>query len=227
MADSSTTPISSLQFPEGYQAIESIISGYKRHMILITALKMKIFDHLERTGGSTRENMVTSLPLCGMLSRSFLSTLLSMNLLKENGDLYQNTQIARDFLVSTSPYYQGDLISGSSQPGSRWDLLTEAMQSNDGMVPSAGPGPSFQFLHSLAQRTIHGEAQSIISWIADLPNFSARRKILDIGGGHGFFSIGLCQLSSDLQAVILDPASYRRPYPVIYRQIRYGTAGSV
>jgi hypothetical protein len=200
----STISISTLQFPDGYEAIDLITSGYKRHMILISALKIGIFDYLEKTGGSTREDMVASLPLCGMLSRSYLSTLISMDLLSLDGERYKNTRIAKDFLVTTSPYYQGDVISGNSMPGSRWDLLTEAMQSSDGTVPSTGPGPSPQFISSIAQRTIQGEAQNLIKWISDLPDFSARKKMLDIGGGHGLCSIGLCQMNPDLHAVILD-----------------------
>ncbi|MFH0968066.1 MAG: class I SAM-dependent methyltransferase [Methanobacteriota archaeon] len=199
-----TNSIASLQFPEGFKILEMITSGYKRHMILISALKTGIFDYLEKTGGSTREGIVTSLPLCGMLSRSYLNTLISMDLLSLDRDLYKNTWVAKEFLVKTSPYYQGDLISGSSMHGSRWDLLTEAMQSSDGTVQSTGPGPSPHHLNTLAQRAIQGEAQNLIKWISDLPDFSERKKILDIGGGHGLFSIGLCQMNPDLHAVILD-----------------------
>ena len=173
-------------------------------MILISALKIGLFDHLEKTGGSTREELVTSLPLCGMLSRSYLNALSSMNLLVSKGDVYQNTPTATDFLVSTSPYYQGDIISGASMAGSRWDLLTETIQSSDGIVPSAGPGPSPQFLNMIAQNSVRGEAQSLIRWIADLPGFSSWEKILDIGGGHGLISIGLCQMNPGLHATILD-----------------------
>lgn len=204
MEDITKTNISSLRFPDGFQDIETIISGYKRHMILTSALKIGLFDHLEKAGSCKREEIISSLPLCGMLSRSYLNALVSMKLLAMDGEKYQNTGISSNFLIQRGPYYQGDLILGSSNPGSRWDLLSEAMQSCDGMAKSSGPGPSMSHLHTLAQRVIQGEAQALIQWIADLPDFSARKKLLDIGGGHGLYAIGICQINPGMEAVILD-----------------------
>ena len=182
MQNLQNTLISSLKFPDGFQEIESNISGYKRHMILTSALKMGLFDHLEECKDSTREEIISSLPLCGMLSRSFLNALVSMNLLFMEGEKYENTQISKDFLTKKSLYYQGDLILGNSKPGSRWDLLSEAMQSSDGMVKSSRAGPSIDHLNTLAQRVIQGEAQALTTWISELPGFSGMKKMLDIGG---------------------------------------------
>lgn len=204
MADTSRIPVSSLQFPDGFQEIDTIITGYKRQMILTSALKMGVFDYLEKSKAASREEIVSSLPLCGMLSRSYLNALVSMNILSVDGEKYSNTQISRDFLIKESPYYQGDVILGSSKPGSRWDLLSDAMQSTDGIVPSSGPGPSMDHLHMLAQRVIQGEAQELTRWIGDLPGFTECKKMLDIGGGHGLYTIGICQLNPDMDAVILD-----------------------
>ena len=204
MENSQNSLISSLQFPDGFREIETNISGYKRHMILTSALKMGLFDHLEKCGVSSREEIVSSLPLCGMLSRSYLNALVSMNLLVVEGEKYQNSQICRDFLTKKSPYYQGDLILGNSKSGSRWDLLSEAMQSSDGMAKSSGPGPSIDHLNTLAQRVIQGEAQALTTWISELPGFSGMKKMLDIGGGHGLYTIGICQMNPDIKGVILD-----------------------
>jgi len=53
--------ISLPQFPDGFQSVDLIVTGYKRNLILVSALKTCIVDILEKTCGLPRERIVTSL----------------------------------------------------------------------------------------------------------------------------------------------------------------------
>ncbi len=217
--------LAEISFPDGFQDIGKVISGYQRYQVLQSAIEFGLFEQLEKRNGAEREEITSFLFLNGMLTRSYLRCLVQMGFLSQDGDRYQNTVISRQFLIPSSPTYQGDLISQTSSDSSRWTHLPLALRAQDGNVSTNTPGPSQEFLRALAQRTMQGETQNLVKKIATLPSFSSSTRMLDIGGGHGLHSIGLCQLNEHLHATILDQSHVVSLAPVYIRQ--FGLSGRI
>lgn len=217
--------LAEVTFPGGFEDIEKVISGYQRYQVLQSALEFGLFEQLEKRNGAEQEEITSFLSLNGMLTRSYLRCLVQMGFLSQDKDRYQNTSLSRQFLIPSSPTYQGDLISQTSSGSSRWTHLHLALRVQDGNVSSTTPGPSLEFLRALAQRTMQGETQNLIKTIATLPSFPSCTRMLDIGGGHGLHSIGLCQLNEHIHATILDQSHVVSLAPVYVRQ--FGMSGRV
>lgn len=51
---------------------------------------------------------------------------------------------------------------------------------------------------------MHGRLQKTLNIITSLPEFKIARSLIDLGGGHGLFSIGFVQENPDIQVVVFD-----------------------
>ena len=57
---------------------------------------------------------------------------------------------------------------------------------------------------SMAENCRCGLLQQVTARVAAIPEFSAARRLLDLGGGHGLYSIAFCQKNPGLNAVVFD-----------------------
>lgn len=197
--------------PSEIKSLDKILDGYKAYQVVAAALELKLFDWLEKQGEGTREEIVAVLKINGMFARSFLHSLVELGLLTCADEKYANTGLASSFLVSRGEHYQGDWLKMSAGQGSKWNNLSEILTKAEPDMANFEAGPSGDFIKSLSQRSLRGELQAVTKAIAAWEGFSAARRILDLGGGHGLYSIALCQLNPHLKGIVFD-----KPHVVEY-----------
>ncbi|WP_084813715.1 methyltransferase [Desulfogranum japonicum] len=139
-----------------------------------------------------------------MFIRSFLQSLVDMGLLYEQEGQYCNTEMAENFLVQSSPLYQGGWIEEDTGQNSRWNTLTSHLQKERPDALAFDKAPRTNFIKALGQRSLRGEIQGVTKEIASWEKFSKAKTVLDLGGGHGLYAIALCQINPILQGVIFD-----------------------
>lgn len=200
-------PLMNLRFPAGVGPLDNILEGYQRYQAVLAALDFGLFDFLDRKGAGDRNEIAEGIGINGIFSRDFLSILVEAGLVSINGERYRNTQATMDFLLPGSPFYQGDVIRNVARNTSWNNLATtlarkEFSQGNGGV--SNAPSPSF--ISALGQKALRGELQSVTQTVFGWKGFQKARRILDVGGGHGLYTIALCQVNPELRAVVLDQA---------------------
>jgi len=193
-----------LQVPPGIETLNRFAAGYQQFTILEAAMDLGIFAFLAERGPCERKEIAEGCGILGMLLRPLLSCLEDMGLLLQDNDLYSNSSIAEDFLLTTSPLYQGEWLRNIRQHSHWTDLVTALQRTEPRKSGTGGNGPTASFIDGLGQRAVRGELQAVVEKIADWEGFASARKMLDIGGGHGLYSIALCQENPALQATILD-----------------------
>ncbi|MFA5395842.1 MAG: methyltransferase [Methanogenium sp.] len=198
------TPICDMKTPAGIGKIDEVVNGLKYYSVLTAALKTGIFDWLDENGPSDKEVITSSLEFNGMFTRCFLATLEDMGFISEEKGMFSNTELTENFLISKSPFYQGDLILSHKEGSSKWNDLAGNIKNQNERIAGFEEGPSQGHINSIAQRGIRGEFQTIVSRIANWDKFSQSKKALDIGGGHGLYCVALCQKNPDLKAVVFD-----------------------
>ena len=142
-------------------------------------------------------------------TRLFLDALANLGLLEKKDGCYRNSCLASDFLVSGSNLFLGSFLNMAKKmsldplddlealvregPGQR--NTCDCMVSEELWVQSAMASAPWAM----------GEMGSRAARLASkLPEFDRFEKMLDLGGGHGLFSLYITRASANLRAVVFD-----------------------
>src|SRR5208282_3967409 len=176
--------------------LDQMIRGYMPSRCLLTALELDIF---------------TAVGAAGML----LNALVALGLLSKSGDDYKNTpESARFFVQSSKDNHRNGLLH-TANIWHRWSTLTEAVRSGTRVSASRDDTPEWtrNFIAGM-QRHAKDRAPVVVKALGAAPatptstsNSNSRfnvRRILDLGGGSGAYSIAFAKASPDAQCEILD-----------------------
>ena len=201
--DNKQQSLMNLSMPAGMEKIEKVVADYQVFQAFLAAVNLGLFDYLAKVGASDRKVIAEGIGINGMFSRCFLDTLVEIGLLSKQDEKYANSAIASDFLVGSSPFYQGDWVKNIGR-GNHWGNLEESLKQQDPKIKKTGNGPGESFLSSLAETSLRGELQSVTKAIASWDGFGKAKSLLDLGGGHGLYAIALCQANPNLKGVVFD-----------------------
>ncbi|MDX9715107.1 MAG: class I SAM-dependent methyltransferase [Dissulfurispiraceae bacterium] len=199
--------IGNMQCPDGVDRVDNILEGYQRYQALLSALDLGLFEFLDKKKSGNRNEIAEGIGINGALSRDFLDLLVEDGFLYKDGEEYRNTRIAADFLLPSSMFYQGDVVRNLAKSSS-WSDLSASLVRKELLQGAGGihKGPSPSFISGLGQKALRGELQGVVKAISGWRGFKNARRILDVGGGHGLYTIALCQANPDLHGVVLDKA---------------------
>jgi O-methyltransferase domain/Dimerisation domain len=145
---------------------------------------------------------------------TLLRMLVALDLLTLHEGEYQLTPVARQYLCRGDPFYWGHVWPASSGANANHARLRDALkiqapQQDDGLtdlppvaVWEAGQvtleqaGRIARFMNSHSMAAAAGLARSV--------DFSGVRRLLDVGGGSGCFSIALAAAHPEIRCTILD-----------------------
>lgn len=188
--------------PSGlYRVISGAEQGYKRLQALRAALDAGVFEAL---GDAMRPgDLAGKLGLDPGVTRSLCRVLADMGVLDEGPDGYRNSGDAQAFLRRSSPLFQGGVVECALEGMAPWEGLGAVLR--DGPVELGGDNAfAGSFIHALAQETLTGELQQTMDILASVPGFDSVRTLLDLGGGHGLYALGLCVRFPSLRATVFD-----------------------
>jgi len=178
----------------------STSSAYWRGCTLQASVRLKIFSKLRHGPLSGRElaEAIGSNVLATLL---LLNALVAMGILEKDGEDYQNSAEAQQFLVESSVDYMGHIILHHHHLLDSWAQLDQVVQS--------GRPPQKRFFGQEAEREsfimgMFNLAMQLAPQVADQIDLSGRRHLLDLGGGPGTFAIHFCAANPGLEAVIFD-----------------------
>lgn len=128
--------------------------------------------------------------------------------LAHEGDRVALTELSRKWLVRSSPDYIGNMLEHVNDLWPVWTNLEEAVRTG------AAPGSNYQnWLKDAKYRRI---LERHILGLRDMARFTApeltraitlprrAKRLLDIGGGHGGYSIAFCEKYPSLSATVFD-----------------------
>jgi acetylserotonin N-methyltransferase len=183
------------------------------HLPAVTAaMELEVFEALAGAP-ATHEELARALELSARATEIVLPLFASLGLLRRYDGRYQLTDIARLYLLRDSPYYWGALLSrmGPSSPhhaairqafkgerasttGGPGDRPSDAWAAGHVEIEQARMIAAFMHSHSIAAAL--GMARNV--------DFSAVRRLLDVGGGSGCFCIALAQRWPELRCTIME-----------------------
>jgi SAM-dependent methyltransferase len=175
------------------------MAAFQRPRILLTAVDLGVFDALA-AGPRASAAAARTLRADPRAVDRLLCALCSMGLVRKSGGRYANAPDAARFLVRRSPGFLAGL-DHSVRLWQSWSTLTDAVRRGRSL-PDRGrpdPGASHSFIAAM-----HWNAASRAKDVARLIGLSGVRRVLDIGGGSGAYSMAFARAIKGLRSVVLD-----------------------
>jgi predicted O-methyltransferase YrrM len=166
--------------------------------VLQVANSLEIFTILSE-GAISAEEICKRIKSKPEMTGKLLTACAAMGLLEREGGKYKNTQLAQEYLVRGGKLYQGDMIAHSRATWGFWDKLEEAIFSGAAAIVR-GPQEHRNFIMAMHNNAVAGRAEMFL----EVVDVSGRKKLFDVGGGAGTYSIAACRRYSELKAVLFD-----------------------
>jgi (2Fe-2S) ferredoxin/predicted O-methyltransferase YrrM len=193
--------------------LDQMIRGYMPSRCLLTALELDIFTAVG--DGANAEQIGEKIHANARAAGMLLNALVALGLLSKSGDDYKNTpESARFFVQSSKDNHRNGLLH-TANIWHRWSTLTDAVRSGT-RVPTSRDDNSEWTHNFIAGMQRHakdraplvvkalGAATTTATSTSNSNSHCNVRRILDLGGGSGAYSIAFAQAYSDVQCEILD-----------------------
>jgi 2-hydroxy-4-(methylsulfanyl)butanoate S-methyltransferase len=182
--------------------ISRIGYGFMASRALFAALDADVFGHLAE-GPKSLPTLAHDMKLAPGRLRALLTACVALGLLARDGDSYANAPAASTYLVRTSPAYFGDYFrfQVSRQIYPTLLHLDAALRGErvDFYATLRDPDEARAFT-----RAQHSGSLGPAHVVANLVELTGARRLLDVAGGGGAFSIVLCQRAAELRSTIID-----------------------
>ena len=175
--------------------------------LLFSAIELKIFNHLAEP--RTAEQVADAIGGHPGNTVFFLNGLVACGLVTKKNGVYRNTPVSQTFLVEGSPtslrrvfIHQAAMMEKKFANLSKMVLNGPPDPDSDHGAGSEKEWASHATWMANNQRA--GVAQQMACVVADLPEFSSFRKMLDLGGGPGIFGIAMVKRHPSMKGVVFD-----------------------
>jgi SAM-dependent methyltransferase len=163
-----------------------------------------IFRRLAEQDGLTAAELAAALNLSERGVRLLADACVAEGLLTKHGDAYSNALLTRIFLVPGSPGDLSTAIRYNRDIYSAWGKLPEFVRSGAPVErPQIHLGDDAQRTRTFVM-SMHGRAMGIGRGVVPLLDLAGRKRLLDVGGGPGTYSVLITQTFPGLQSTVLD-----------------------
>ena len=183
--------------------IVDLAVAYRGAMMLFAANELDLFTTLSEGPRTVAQLAETSGAECRPLE-ALLNGCVALGLLERDGDRYGNTRDAEAFLVKGHPAYIGDGLKYSRDLYPVWGQLGDLLRTNRPPVEpesmlGTDPDKTRNFVYAM-----HNRALGVGAILPHGVDLAGRRRLLDVGGGPGTYSILSVQQTPGLRATVLD-----------------------
>jgi SAM-dependent methyltransferase len=186
--------------PVSPEAIVRLASGFMAAKHLFAASELGVFEALA-DAPATLDALAARTGLTRRAARISADAMVALGLLERDGDLYRNGPAAAHYLAGRTP---GDLRpllrfwDTISYP--TWEALAEALGS--------GPPREVFDLDDAQQEIVSAGIEAILAGPAhalpEVVDLSLHRRLLDVGGGTGSWSIAAVRRHPHLEATVFE-----------------------
>ncbi|MEW6418066.1 MAG: methyltransferase [Nitrospirota bacterium] len=168
---------------EEVKKLRKILFGFRPARVLLTANNYRVFDYLIKPHSAKTISKKIGADL--RATEILLDALTGVGLLKKQGNQYINARIASKFLISASPYYQGDILRHTDNLWKNWSGLDEVIKTGKPHHKAHNHEAFVLGMYNLATL----KAKDVVKTIG----LKDVKTALDLGGGPGTYSIEMAK----------------------------------
>lgn len=203
--------------------MERSSEGLRRYHLVMTAWDLGLFDLT--TALISHEALAAKLGCHPQMTKMFCEALAEAGLLERSGRGYVNSMLARTYLDAASPYCMRISMSNLKRNNERWASLGNILK-NGPMVMERKDRFDDSWITGIAEWAETGSVREAMSEIAARTDVMRWRRLLDLGGGHGLYSVAFTVLNPELEAFVFDLPTVvplAKKYIELYAADRVGT----
>jgi 2-polyprenyl-3-methyl-5-hydroxy-6-metoxy-1,4-benzoquinol methylase len=179
--------------------------GMALSSVVITATRLGVFARLASEPATTA-TVAGELGLDPTVTQLLLDCLAAAGYVTGRpGGPYRLSRLAGRWLDPDAPLSVANFVAANQDYWSWWAGLDEVVRTGHTESHHAsGPDDPYWRRYILGQRDLARLSAAYVARRVPVPG--GRRRLLDLGGGHGLYSVQLCRRHPDLSATVLDLA---------------------
>jgi (2Fe-2S) ferredoxin/ubiquinone/menaquinone biosynthesis C-methylase UbiE len=177
--------------------LNDMIRGFMPSRAILTALELDVFTAVGK--GGTAQQIAAKIQAAVRAIEMLLNVLVSLKLLEKHDGVYTNTPVAARFLAEGSPDSARAAQLHTANLWRRWSKLTDAVRTGTAVESGHDNG----WVNSFIAAMDHG-ARGRARAVAQAVELNGEKRMLDLGGGSGAYSIAFVKAASALHAEIVD-----------------------
>ncbi len=184
----------------------TLMRSYRSAQVLITCAELGIFEAID-DDARTAQDLAAELYVDAPALARLMNAAVALGFLEKRGNAFVNSPAALACLAHESPAYIGNLMKREAAFHERWTRLSKAVRTgrrpeeNTRDEGQAGWVRSFELALRDAARPM---APLIAEALAPLIPTRDKVHVIDVGGGHGMYSITLAQRYPNVHAIVFD-----------------------
>ena len=177
---------------------------YREAQVLITCAELRVFEALSN-GPLTAAEIATAIEADPRGVELLLNAAVSLDLLDKHDDHYLNTVLTAACLAQPDEFYLGEALRRESAFLRRWTHLTEAVKTGQRPIENVRDEHADDWVRTF-ERALYDMARPIAPIIAEALTLPEDRplRVIDVGGGHGGYSLALARRYPLLTATIFE-----------------------
>mgnify|MGYP000082391129 CR=1 FL=1 len=184
-----------------FRLLNHSLDGLRCYYTLISALKLNIFEYLKTP--KTLDRLSKECRCDKKLLLIFCRVLCKLRLVLRDGEKYVASSLAKTYLTKNSPFSQKFYVEDTARNVELWMNLPKILRRGPVKL-KADRFFGERAVRIMAQHALCGELQKTVEIVSGLPEFMDARKLLDLGGGHGLYSIAFTKINPKLKAYVFD-----------------------
>ncbi len=177
------------------------IRGFQTSRVILSAVELDIF-----TAVGQKADVAEVAGRAGIDPRAaemFLNALAALDLLEKKDGLYFNTPLSSRYLMEGSPDDSRAGIMHSVHLWDRWSTLTDCIRKGTS-VTYKEPSERREDQTTSFIAAMHKNAALRVSPVVGAIGIDGAKKVLDVGGGSGAYSIAFARANPNLHADVFD-----------------------
>jgi len=184
--------------------IVEMASAFYDSCVLFTASDLGIFKKLAEFGEADLETIITACGLDRRGGRLLLDACVALGLCEKREGRYRNSPEAALFLVPGSPSDLSGAIRYNRDVYGAWGRLQEMARTGKPVErPELHLGEDEERTRTFVL-AMHHRALGIGQAVVPLLDLSGSKKVLDVGGGPGTYSMLIARTFPDVECTVLD-----------------------
>ncbi|MCW4033766.1 MAG: acetylserotonin O-methyltransferase [Candidatus Bathyarchaeota archaeon] len=177
------------------------LEGFKRYNLITTAWESGLFDFTVTP--KTYQEIAKELGYQEIMTQLFCDALVELGLLTKRADAYVNSPLADNYLKRSSSRCMSHTLQNMKRNANHWNQLATLLK--DGPITRNRKDMfNGDWIVGIAEWAEAGSVFNVMKAVTKYLKVCRWKRLLDVGGGHGLYSIAFTAINPELEAFVFD-----------------------